>query len=372
MQQEPLSSEISPIQTLSTPAAAQGEVKATAVAASSEYSQEEKQIKSAIAGLWPYSPIREPASRALQGQKPVTLYPMLDALRQPFSLNWRDAQVAAWILAYAPLWPEQKVEALNALTGALWLSVSRSPLNKLSRTKWAITATVFMSLIFAMFAAMMFSEDVTELWRLTGIIIQTTVVCNVILACVLVPLPYLLDCLHENRRWRVRASVVKAIGRLSGAESVDLFAAALEDPASAVRDEAMRVLLPRLTPAHRGQLRPHVITALCSDIEYKSEDEVLQRMDALEMVGDSQALKTMKHMQHYGRTGHIRHRAAEVFAVLEARRAQEHAPKMLLRASDAGRVSADMLLRAASENSLADPAQLLRASMSVTEEDQKA
>ena len=332
---------------------------------------EEQQIAKAIRRLQRGRPVREAALRVQQGLAPTSLLPVFAALETPVSSRWRETQVALWTLARASLLLGQEANVVAALSRVLEATASRSSMHRMSRTKWTLALSAGFSLLVGITIYNEGSSNRNGSADLWAMCFFGAILCCVILACIFVPIPYILDSIDSSRRWRIRASATRALARVAGAENVSVLASVLEDSNSAVRDEALRVLLPLLTPAHRGQLRPSVVAALCFDIEYKAENEVLKRLDALEAIGESQALKTIKHIQHYGRTERVRHRAAEVYAILEERRAQENAPKMLLRASDASHAAPDTLLRAAAETGATDPAQLLRASKGADKDEQK-
>lgn len=371
MQHEPLSS-TSEAQNSDVPVSAAVKVAVGAADfAPTAQTDEAQQIAKAIRRLRRDSPVREAASSVQQGLAPASLLPLFAALEMPVSSRWREAQVALWTLARAPLLLGQEADVVAALSRVLEATASRSSMHRMTRTKWTLALSAGFSFLVGV---TLFNDRSSngnggaDLWAMCFF---GAILCCVVLACIFVPIPYILDSIDSSRRWRIRASATRVLARVAGAENVSILASVLEDSNPAARDEALRVLIPLLTPAHRGQLRPSVVAALCFDIEYKAENEVLKRLEALEARGESGALKTMKHMQHYGQSECARHRAAEIYAILEERRAQENAPKMLLRASDAGHTAPDTLLRAASETSAADPAQLLRAAHNAGEDEQR-
>jgi hypothetical protein len=320
--------------------------------------------------------LRREAANTLRQAPPEVLTPLLTALQKPFARRWREAQVAAWVLGRAPLrFPEQKQEAVEALTRLLKIPVPRTHLRRLPVTRLLMLAV----LIFALPAITVVILDQWLHWidfhiRAGDVFDMLLAVCFLFAFCMMVlltPFSLMIDIARDKRRGRVRATAAAALGRLAAPESMDVLAETLKDTTPAVHKVALRALVPLLTPAHYGHFGLHVTAALCRVLHDKDDAWVLECLDGLEKVGDSSAIPAVERLSQFHfreiweeeTSERVRERAAQVLTILEQRRAQDNAPRHLLRASGEPAAAPNILLRAAMGDSSADGAQLLRASI---------
>ena len=312
------------------------------------------------------SSVRQAAEDAFNPVLLEDTAPLFNALARPFGLRWREAQAAAWALGRAVLRPAQRIQAVEALTRTLQISVPRTQLRRLRLTGRGIGVTSTSGFLLAIY---MMCRDVTFFphdGSATSLLIDVaafTIVFSIGLSIPIFPTLLMVDAARHERRSRVRATTATALGRLAAPESVSVLADTLRDTSPAVHHAALCALLPLLTPDHRAELGPHVVSALCQGLSDRDETHVEACLDALEMVGDGGAIAAVEQQARRGQTPAIRVRAAQIAPILQARRDQDNAPRHLLRASDNAAVAPDVLLRAATPDTAENETYLLRASI---------
>jgi HEAT repeat protein len=185
-------------------------------------------------------------------------------------------------------------------------------------------------------------------------------------------LPAVSYAIDEDRINRGRALAASTLGRLRVPESVGSLAYACTDSRLTVQWEARMALeqvLPLLTPEHYGQLPANTTLHLCSLLDdgdnkrtgWKQRPQLaLMVLEALGNAGDGRAVPMVTQLIQRGVPDHIRTTALQVLPILEERRRQEEAAQILLRASNAEGMGADVLLRPTAAQSTTPPEQLLR------------
>jgi hypothetical protein len=172
----------------------------------------------------------------------------------------------------------------------------------------------------------------------------------------------LLDLVPLNR---LRVAAIRAAGKLQRSEMIGPVTTALgsihfhEVRAAAI--EALPRLLSTLTPEHYGYFSLSAVPPLCRALSDTDDTVVLMVLEALEKIGDGQAVVPVERLVTRGRTSALRAAAARILPILQARQQNENAPHILLRAATAPFETPDSLLRPALNAPTTEPQELLRA-----------
>jgi hypothetical protein len=280
--------------------------------------------------------------------------------------RWRERFLAAWCLGLTRVPEEERTETIEALGlladnklesdngGAFWRLQYRTAL---------ITVPVILAA--GGLEAVVGSFSVWDILQAALRNLGTSVVI----------LPF--SSMLEKRRLNLaRAAAVLSLGRLSAPEATGLVAATLYDGSGEGSGEVKRAseralpsVLRALSFQHLGQVRRTSIDHLCRVLADKRAPLVMAALDALEKVGGGTAVDPVKRLQKKTRSAKLRQRALEVMPVLEARRRDEQAPKMLLRATATPGALDEILLRPTNPNPESDPDVLLRPTSADSEEE---
>ncbi len=313
-------------------------------------------------------PVRQRVEALLSGAHPPFSATLthFQVLRSRFGFNWRQAELAAWALGRVPLTLTQHEAAAEVLERIV--PILDWP-DKSVRIGQGILRTLLTSFLLCGIGVIISSISVRAPEDLLGLLIGgvfVALLASIPLAVLMIPVSSVIEDAHLNQ---VRAATVETLGRLCEPTSAGALAYAALLGRSAgyqkVRRIALRALpsvLSRLTLEHYGQLPAHSVPHLCALLYNSEEPLALLTLEALGKVGDGSAVRSVQRMAERGRTENLREAAAGILPILEQRREQENAPKILLRATTAPAAPADTLLRPASGTSEADPQQLLRAS----------
>jgi len=195
----------------------------------------------------------------------------------------------------------------------------------------------------------------------------------------LILIPLLLGLLSLHTATRVQVDAAQVLAMLDDMRAVGPLAEALEyqewqlPRARSAAAEALIRLLPRLQPKDAGLLDAHQRACLYRALVLPSPESPrlpIAILHALACIGDAAALPAMERLtRHTPLTQpqkQIQEEAQQAARLLRARLEGEQAPHILLRSSEAT-TAPDMLLRPATEASVTDPRQLLRATHDSTD-----
>ncbi len=341
----------------------------------------------------PVKPIAESllAGEALDEARFATL---IKRLQNPSANRWKERTVASWILGNVPLTEEQKQEVLPILGNLVEKSHKQDKLRVCGRFLWRsgayflLLAALVTGLDWLIINAIpplqgiwhglseiasWIGEPYGQFWD--GILrnsigsMENLAVPLQILAfaflTVFIPAPISLPVslmLDRRRQNRVRKEATASLMRLGSLEALPYLLAAIGRTKGELYQELLdgvATLLPRLTPKHYGQFRSDVVPNLCYLLENYRGNFVLVLLDAVQKIGDSRALLTVRRLAEKGESAEVRAKAKEVLPILEARREQENDAHNLLRASSEP-VSQKELLRPAYNVTETQPETLLR------------
>ncbi len=310
------------------------------------------------------SPIRALALEALAGKPPSTKQPLLDMLADPVPNRWRECAVAAWVLGHFPSLEaeEQRFETQRLCQV---LGNQGKPLGKRSWQHLVRSLPVsgggglLITLMFLVYGVR-YHIPMEHGFRFILAGILGVLVYTILCSPFLLPLSIAYDRKRSNR---VRSAAAIALGKIRSPESLGVLARSAADRSRPVRmaaQAALRQVLPMVTRAHYGQLGSETVSCLCKVLQDTDEPLVLAVMDALRLIGDGNAISTVSRLTAHGRTENVRQAATLLLPILQERREEENASKMLLRASQASQYSPALLLRPTSGPSETDERELLR------------
>ncbi|HLK57208.1 MAG TPA: hypothetical protein VKU00_11615 [Chthonomonadaceae bacterium] len=319
------------------------------------------EIHDLIGRLPKESPIREWAMGLLIGITPPeeSIPVFIEILeRQPGGLwwnlstlrLWREQAVAAWALGQVSLTPEQTDAAVTALVRMLW----RTPSDKNSLLRAGLVSVV-LGLITAVFGGLI--AVFARFFPTAAFMTLVVIVCGWV-----VSLTQCTQVEHNHQRVVQRFAAI-SLGKLPTLLSIEaLIATALETGLGlrGVARETLVRVLPELTSAYYGHLRPLTVPNLCRLLQSGGPALVKQVLIALGKVGDGRALRPVEALAKQQNGSPLRNIIEEVLPILQERKRMEDAPRNLLRASDQPFATLEVLLRPAMDTGEAQPEQLLR------------
>jgi hypothetical protein len=328
-----------------------------------------------VKALSRWSPVRRFAEKTARGETPYDLTPLLAALEPEMQRPWREQVVAAQLLVELPLSTLERQRAAGALR-AIAAECRLRPNPKGRNRRWQErTAQLSLMVTAGLLSVSLpsLSADADLLFRICGYFSVSMLV--------LLPLVWPFSEIVEDIRFcRVRATAIHTLARLHNPELVgssvhallNARAMPLSAGSSRVRQAATETLpemLARLMPEHYGHLDSQLVPQMCRALHYGDETLTLALLQALEKVGGGRAVSSVEALTGNGFTATlrvtpaVRAEALRVLPVLVARREQENAAKVLLRASDMGTTAPDLLLRPVAGISDDSPQMLLRAGL---------
>lgn len=332
--------------------------------------REEKAIRRLLRGLDRRHPVRRAAERALRGE-PVpsdAIPPLFRALAKPSGLHWHEQELATWTLGSLTLTATQRRVAAESLLPIL---EPKWGLDLGERLKIATGRLLLLSLPVTLWVYTLDNGGRSNVYNPLAVLFYSLVCCALLTPLVL-PVSALIE---DNRRNRVRARAITALGRLRVPHGLDGIANALYETygmrssvgSKRVRAAALTALpavLATLTPEHYGRLASATVPNLCEALVSPDEPLVLAVLDALQLIGDGRAIKPVERLIVNSRSERVRETARHLLPLLAERHSQENNSRLLLRATTAPDTPAGMLLRPAQAYSESDPAMLLRSSAS--------
>ncbi|HLH79405.1 MAG TPA: hypothetical protein VKV29_03885 [Chthonomonas sp.] len=267
------------------------------------------------------------------------------ALVSPNQYHWRESRLAAWCLSHIPLLPHQRTAAIQTLA-----DVIRKRYNPSLRS--IVARSAFISLVIGT--------------------ITLNPVGLLVLAILSYPLVHLFvwDAARSHAA-QIRGEAARSLQTLQAVETLDLLTVAAVNDMLFVRIQARTALchlLPLLTSAHYGMLRPSTLQLLSHLLNAPNELLVQRILEAFAKVGTRSVLSSVKLIARgrgkYGHLPHIRQAAFEAQMRIEERLRREQETRVLLRASQVEPVMPEQLLRPAMDAHLERPEELLRASQS--------
>jgi len=183
---------------------------------------------------------------------------------------------------------------------------------------------------------------------------------TVVGAVISIPLSVWLD----HCKLRQFVPIVDALGEVGQPESTASLAKALVHKSlSEAASSALARVTARLRSEDYGTLPLETVPALCGAVYEVSSQTVLVILQALRMIGDGRAVRTVTYLSKFGLYAEIREAATDLLPILQQRERDSQAVSMLLRASQAPAEGKQTLLRAVWEEPRVDSSQLLRATL---------
>lgn len=280
-----------------------------------------------------------------------------------------------WALGRLPLNPQFRKEAAKALADILedkqplGARTARRLVNAAARS--AVWGSVSMgSLIgFGMLAYVVKGLSPEPIaWGAAILLICLAVLAGGALLCTPFVIPYSLYA-DASRARLLRIRAVSTLERLRVPESVGILAKAyarMEPEIRKAAEPALLAVLPTLMPEHYGRMDAEVVPHMCHALLFAATGAraygslASSLLQALERMGDGRAVQAVEQVAKKGTGTNLRAEAARILPILRARQEQENAHGTLLRGASSPAVSADQLLRAASDTGVTAADQLLR------------
>lgn len=185
---------------------------------------------------------------------------------------------------------------------------------------------------------------------------------------------YMLVCLLLTKRETfsklIQARVtLEALSKLADPTSLGTSANATKH--AVVRDAATSALAKitaNLRPEHFGAVPNDTVPSLCNALDWANTAESQVILNALAVIGDGRAIKTIERLSQNPPTPEIGTAALELLPILRQREIESKAPAQLLRAGSRPQDKESELLRAVAAGGEHDPNVLLRASVGNFEE----
>ena len=325
--------------------------------------QADKAERSTIEGFTRKLPrdsiIRKATERILRDQAgdPHTVRWLRDAVVQRSGFRWRERILAAWCLGLTPIPTEARGQILEALGVLANNNLEKDNGGAFWRLQWR-TFMIFAPLALITSGPELLNELIVNPFGLLRFPFM-----NVALSLLVLPFSAML----EKRRLNLaRAAAVLSLGRLAAPEATGVVAAAVYDKVGEGSGEVKRAgeralpsVLSALKHEHYGQVRGTSIDHLCRILQDRRDHLVIAVLEAFKKVGPGSAADPVGRLAKRARAGDVRMLAHELVPILESRRRDEQAPRVLLRAT--GTPGDDnALLRPITSQSESDPDLLLR------------
>lgn len=305
---------------------------------------------------------------------------LLETFRDKARIRNHSHEAAAWLLGKIPLTPGQKVVVAQCLSAELLPRASvrqhrafRIGLSGLGKS--VLTAYLLGYLLAIYLTTFNYSREVWDftgpfsIWALVGLLIAGTILLP-FTGMIVFPV---VAARSSARVKRMQIALARTLGGLCEPCAVNALAQRACDHHGGVRRaarEALFATLPSLTSEHYGTLSAETTPNLCRILEEvcaTKPDFAVALILALEKAGDGRAVETLEHRLFLAPVP-VLYQAERVLPILRARRQQEEAQSMLLRASSEPTASREQLLRPVIvQPDESPPEQLLRASQSPQE-----
>lgn len=308
--------------------------------------------------------------------------------------EWKESCLAAWALGIVPVMEGDKEEAHRALRITLDDSLAfnnhafrRSLSRAYSRTlNFSIPLTLTCLSLNSNLGEVF--QDKNAFLVMFAYSLMFVIGTALISTLLLFPIWSISQLFDIGRQRRIQYFAALSLGRLGMPESVGILAKSSlhsNRSVSEISFHSLKLILPSVTQDHYGQLPGDAVIQLCRLIdrfnnqshwhmppghvsnrpvrdvdEDNMEHELLMILKALEMIGDSNALRTVRELSEDAIYASVKHRATALIPILEERKRQENDKAILLRGSAAPK-NPDTLLRPATATSASDASGLLRA-----------
>ena len=312
--------------------------------------------------------LRRAAERILHGSAgEESLVPLLrNAILEKSGFRWRERIVAAWCLGLTQV----SIEKSEGIRDALDRLIN----NRLQKDNWgAFLRLQWRTLLVSIPFTLMFKGGLTEVIRdFSPWNIVQTLLSNVGFSIFVLPFSAML----EKRRLNLaRAAAVLSLGRIAAPEAAGVVAAAVYDKVGEGNGEvkkaaerALPAVLRALRPDDYGRVGGNSVDHLCRVLQDRRNHLVISVLEALEKVGGGSAVESVSRLAKKARARDVKQLAQRVLPVLEARRRDEQAPTVLLRATTSPGAEGEVLLRPVESRFDSDPDLLVRP-VSVDSED---
>jgi hypothetical protein len=194
-----------------------------------------------------------------------------------------------------------------------------------------------------------------------GFVLFLSAVFTVLGAIVSLPVSLPFSFWLDNRKLKRLYPAIEALDAVGRPASLAALATAsrswvLEKTAAS----ALASVTARLRPDDYGALPSRTVPALCHALLGTPSQTVLVLLQALTVIGDGRAIPAVETLSLQAMRPEVREAATQLLPLLQQRARNSRATATLLRASHAPAESSQILLRAARDQSVTDPSQLLR------------
>ncbi len=320
----------------------------------------------------------------------VTLVRTLDVVGVD---EWKETCLATWALGIVPVKEGDKEEAHRALRITLDDSLAfnnHAFRRSLSR---AFSRTLNFSIPLALTCLILngsleyFLRGIGAFLIVFAFLIIMAISTVLISTLLLLPIWCFSQLFDIGRQRRIQYFAALSLGRLGMPESVGILAKSSlhsNRSVSRISFQSLKMILPTVTPDHYGRLPGDAVNQLCKLMnrfhnqsrwhmpaghdfnrpvrdtdETCLEHELLMILQVLEMIGDSNALRTVRELSKESDYDSVKCRATDLIPILEERSQNENDKVMLLRGS-AEPKNPDTLLRPATATPNFNPDELLR------------
>lgn len=331
--------------------------------------EEMKRIYGLLDRFRGHSDVRSIAEQMLTSESPrlASLQPIIKPLIRPARHQWRERQVAAWILGRARMDPTQRDFAINALIEVVEGKLDPEPQDriKISLLRAVLPTLLTIPLILADGPGEVANE-------FPGLPIALYLFFCFPLA--------MLYTLIEDRRAsaRICAEAMLSLGRIRATQALPHVAEAAamgyrtrrRGKGRRLIQSAARMALPRiletLTVDYYGQVPSDTMVYLSRMLRDGDETLVVSILNAFANVGNNLVLSEVEKLAggqgRAAREPRVQEAAQYALPQIQARIARQNEPRTLLRASVQPQPPQEQLLRPILEPEPIDPMEMLRAS----------
>ncbi len=301
--------------------------------------------------------------------------------------RWRERTFATWLLGVLPLSEDHSGQAVKTLGRIVETSHKQDRVRTWGRFCYR-SVLYFLTVALFFFGLAEFRrvlapslmsfwiwlntvlDPYLTLWELShpgpdadtiAMVFVLAMLFIVIPAPITLPLSLYID---RRNQLRVRKVAVKSLERLGSVRALPSLLATIRGANGEFFENIVSCvasLLPKLTPEHYGTLRADVTPNLCYILETFKGNFNHEILNAIEKVGDSRAIPTLKRIIQTDLAPNLRERATEILPILEARQILETHSNQLLRPSQ-DPIAHEQLLRPARDTEDKDEKTLLRPS----------
>jgi hypothetical protein len=296
----------------------------------------------------------------------ASLNPVIQPLIRPNRSQWRERQVAAWLLGVARMDGKDRQFAIESL---IKLLEGRLEPDFYTVLRQGVKRACILAAIVALPLPVrqMFFDDGSV--SMIGAFLQALVCTG--------PFIVLASAVYTRiTSKRIAAEAARSLGNLRATEALDVLVSAAQGGRRRrrrsnrrIRQTAMEALpsvLATITEAHYGNIRSETMLGLCRLLQYGDETLAVAILGALAQIGDNMALGIVEKLAAGGGRAsyepRVQNAAQLALPQIQMRISRARDSHQLLRGASMPATPVEQLLRPSAETSVTDPLELLRAS----------